>query len=181
MNVLAGVLFFVAYIPYAIAVIHGDAVPSIATWIVWAVVDTLGAVAMKKKGAESGQITAAAIGAWSIFILSLIYGDMKMGTIEGISITGAVVGIIFWKKTNDALVAIICSQVVLFIGAIPTIVNVWSNPADEDLFTWSLWLISTVCALIAVKKWDVANALQPINFLVIELPVVFLIIRPYVF
>jgi len=58
----------------------------------------------------------------------------------------------------------------------------YANPPQEDPIAWSIWLVSCVFALFAIRKWDVANALQPLTFTVIEATVVFLIIvRPIFF
>src|SRR3990167_923835 len=179
MNTASGMLFVVAFLPYIWAILNGPTEPSPVSWAIWASVDTLAFLAMKKEKALNGQITAAVTGAWTVAILALIFGKPTMGSIEWVSIIGAVVGIVLWQKTGNAVLAIICSQVATFAGAIPTFVGAYHNPAQEDPIAWTIWLASCICALFAIKKWDLANALQPVTFTIVEGTVFFLVvIRP---
>jgi len=179
MNALSGILFFVAFFPYIWAILNGETAPSPVTWGIWASVDTLVFLAMRKEKVKTGQITGAVTGAWVITILAVIFGKPTMGSIEWVSIVGGLSGIILWQKTGNATLAIVCSQVALMIGAIPTFANAWVNPTQEDPIAWCIWFASCVCALFAVKKWTLADALQPITFTVIEtVMVVLVVIRP---
>jgi len=146
----------------------------------WAIIDTLALLAMIKEKAAIGQLTGAVIGAWVIAALALVFGKLTMGSIEWVSIAGAVIGVILWQKTGNAVLAIICSQIALFAGAIPTFVGAYHNPAQEDPIAWSIWFVSCICALFAIRKWNLVNALQPLTFTVIETTmVVLVVIRPY--
>ena len=172
-------MFFVAFGPYAWAILHGETVPSPVSWAIWALVDTLIRFAMKKKGAKLGQINGAVAGAWVITILALFYGQLTMGWVEWGSIALATVGIISWKTTGDAKKAIIWSNVAIFMGSFPEFAIGYRTPEQENPWAWSIWLASCICALCAVRKWDIANALQPLTFTAIEATMVFLVvIRP---
>jgi hypothetical protein len=179
-NIASGVLFFVAFLPYVWAILHHQTVPSPVTWAIWASVDTLALLAMKKEKAKTGQLTGAVTGAWVITILALFFGKPTMGAIEWVSIIGALIGIVLWKKTGNALLAIICSQAATFIGAIPTFVDAYRIPAVEDPIAWSIWFASCICALLAIRKWNLAEALQPLTFTAIEtVMVILVVIRPH--
>lgn len=179
MNMLSGILFFVAFGPYIWAIVHGQTAPSPVSWVIWAIVDTLTLMAMRKEKATIGQISGAVAGAWVITSLALYYGKPEMDSIEWVSIGGAAAGILLWQKTGNAVLAIICSQAAVFVGALPTFYSAYHNPAQEDPLAWSIWFLSCICALFAIKKWDLANALQPLTFTAIEATMVALVvIRP---
>jgi hypothetical protein len=59
---LAGFLFFVAFLPYAWAIIKGETIPSPVSWGIWASVDTLTLLAMRKEKSLNGQIVGAVNG-----------------------------------------------------------------------------------------------------------------------
>lgn len=179
MNTLSGILFFVAFLPYIWAIINYQTVPSPVSWAIWASVDTLALLAMRKERSPTGQLTGAVCGAWVITLLAIIFGKPTMGGIEWVSIMGAVVGIVLWQETGNAVLAIVCSQLAVFIGAFPTFANGYNNPSQENPLAWSVWFVSCVFALFAIKKWNLAEALQPITFTVIEtVMVVLVVIRP---
>lgn len=179
MNTLSGILFFIAFLPYIWAIRNGETVPSPVSWAIWASIDTLSLIAMRKEKAGIGQITGATAGAWFVTILAIWYGQPTIGLIEWVSIVGAVTGIILWKVTGNAVIAIVCAQAAALSGAIPTIVGAYLHPSTEDRIAWSIWTASCICALFAIKKWNLANALQPLTFTTIEITMVILVvIRP---
>lgn len=179
MNALSGVLFIIAYIPYVIAIINRETIPSPVSWSIWLSVDTLALIAMRKEGAKTGQLTGTVIGGWIIVALSIVFGKPTIELVELVSIIGAVAGIVLWQKTKNAIFAIICAQAATFIASVPTFVNAYTNPTQENPIAWSLWFVSCICALLAIKKWNLANALQPITFTVIETTMIILVvIRP---
>lgn len=180
MNYLSGILFFAAFAPYALSTINSKTAPSPVSWAIWASVDTLALLAMRHEKAVRGQLTGAVTGAWAITVLALFFGRPSMGSIEWVSVAGATFGVVLWKKTGNAVLAIVCSQVAVFAGAFPTFASAYENPLKEDSLSWFIWWVSCLCALFAIKKWDLANALQPLTFTTIETIMVFLVlIRPY--
>jgi hypothetical protein len=181
-NILSGILFVAAFLPYVWAIVNHQTVPSPVSWAIWASVDTLALIAMKKEKALNGQIIGAVTGAWIITVLALVFGKLTMGSVEWVSIAGALLGIILWKMPGgNAIFAIICSQVTTFIGAIPTFVDAYRYPWQEDPLAWSIWFVSCIFALFAIRKWSLAKALQPITFTVIETTMVILVVvRPHI-
>ncbi|MGC9599128.1 MAG: hypothetical protein ABSE18_01960 [Minisyncoccia bacterium] len=180
MNTLSGILFFVAFLPYIWAILHHQTVPSPVSWAIWASIDALSLIAMRKEKAAIGQLTGAVVGASAVAILALVFGKPSMGSVEWITIAIAALGIILWQVKNDALLGLVCAQIATLVGGVPTIVDGYRNPKQEDPIAWSIWFLSCVCALFAIKKWNLANALQPLVFTTIETAmVVFVVIRPH--
>ena len=183
MSTLSGVLFFAAYLPYLWAIVNHQTVPSPVSWAIWASDETLALLAMKKEKSLNGQIVGAVVGAWIVTVLALIFGKPVIGPVECICIATAVLGIVLWQKTGNAVLAIICYQIAVFAGAIPTIVNGYQTPSREDPVAWSIWFASCICALLAIRKekWTLSNALQPLTFTTIEsIMVILVVIRPHV-
>lgn len=179
MDKISGVLFFSAFLPYIWAILNGETQPSPVSWAIWASVDTLALAAMIKKGAAVGQLTGATAGAWLVVVLALYFGEPTMGSVEWVSIVGAVTGVVLWKTTGSATTAIVSSQAAIMLGAFPTFVAAYHNPAQENPVAWTIWFLSCIFAFKAVKKWDLDNALQPITFTVVEGIMVYLVvIRP---
>lgn len=180
MNTLSGILFLVGFLPYIWAIVNHQTVPSPVSWAIWASVDTLVLLAMRKEKAPTGQLTGAVAGAWIITALAIAFGKPTMGGVEWISIVGAVIGIVLWQTTSNAVLMIVCSSLALFIGSFPTFANGYANPSQENPLAWSVWFVSCICALFAIKKWNLAEALQPLTFTTTEtVMVVLVVIRPH--
>ena len=176
MNTISGILFFVAFLPYVVTIVNGQTVPSPLSWAIWASVDSLALVAMIKKKVAVGQLVGAVSGAWIVTALAIIYGKPEMRLMEWVAIAGALVGIALWKIYGDSIFGIVCSQIAVFIGALPTFAGAYANPGQEDALSWCIWTASCFCALLAIKKWTLADALQPLTFTTIEIVMVLLVV-----
>lgn len=174
---LAGIIFFVGYIPYVIAIIRGVK-PSKVTWLIWAILDTIAWISMYIEKVLNRQIIGAAVGAWIVFLLACKYGKSGWNRLDRTCLVGAgicVVLLIF----GGPLLAILATQVATLIGASTTFRSAWEDPANEDPLGWTIFLLSCVIALIALPSWELKRAAQPVIFTVIDLAMVLLLYIPY--
>lgn len=75
LSVLSGLVFIGAFFPYILAIVKGGASPRKATWMVWATGDIIILIGMMVKQTTSGLMIAAVLGATTVFLLSLKYGE----------------------------------------------------------------------------------------------------------
>lgn len=114
-----------------------------------------------------------------IIALALRYGTPGWTRIEQAALVGAVVGIVLWYVFDDATFGIVTSQIVTFVGAIPTFLSAWEDPNRENRTAWTILWLSCVCAVLAIPAWTLADAAQPITFFTIESAMVaVLFLRP---
>jgi hypothetical protein len=178
LNVIAGVLFVVAFVPYIHAILHG-AKPAKASWIIWASLDYLILAGMIAKHTVNGQIIGAVIGATIVIGLAMKYGTPGWTKTDKFCLCGALLGIILWLISKNPAFGIITSCTMAFLGSIPTFKSAWKDPSRENKLAWTIFWISCVCAIIAIPRWTLADAAQPITFFAIESVVTFtLYFRP---
>lgn len=168
LSVIAGVLFFVAFIPYIRAILRKETKPAKASWLIWATLDTITLLGMHNKDTLNGQIIGAVLGAWVVALLALKYGTPGWTKLDKFCLAGAILGIVLWQVFDDALFGIMISSIVVFLASFPTFISAWKDPSREDKLAWTIFWISCVCATIAIPQWTLADATQPITFLAIE-------------
>lgn len=162
-SVIAGVIFLIGFVPYIIAILKRKAEPSKATWIVWSIIDTIAVVGMYLKDSLNGQIIGATIGAIVIMLLSFKYGSSGWTRLEKFCLFGAFLGLSLWWIFNDAVLGIVTTQVVAFIGSFPTFAQAWKG--KESKLTWTIFFASSVLTIFVIKGFTFEDAAQPINFL----------------
>lgn len=178
-SVIAGLLFVGAFVPYIRAILQKETKPAKASWLIWASLDTITLAGMFFKDTVNGQILGAVLGAWVVAVLALKYGTLGWTKLDKFCIGGAVIGIVLWQVFNDPVFGIITSLIVIFLGSIPTFTSAWRDPSRENKLAWTIFWISCVCAIIAVPQWTLADAAQPITFLVIETVMMYILfVRP---
>lgn len=188
LQVVAGVLFIAAFVPYILAIWKtrhlpsghkNKAEPAKVSWIIWATLDSITFAGMIARHSVNGQIIGAIIGAWAVAFLAMKYGGKGYEIKDLLCLAGGGSGIVLWIKLSNPTLAIITSSLILFLGAIRTFENGYKHPEKENKIAWLLFWLSCVVAIIAVPHWDFDNAAQPVTFTVIETTMLYLLwLRP---
>ena len=175
-SVVSGIVFASAFVPYIIAIVKRETKPVISSWVIWATLDTIAFVAMWVKETINGQIAAAVILSWSVVVLAMIFGEKGWTRLDKACLAVASLGVILWLAFNNAVFGIIASQSAIFIGSIPTFRHALKKPAEENKLAWFLYWLSCPPAVYAAMQQASFEALaQPINFLIIESIMVYLL------
>ncbi len=176
LSVSGGVLFVAAFIPYVISILKDKTKPAKASWFIWAVLDTTAFLAMWATHTLNWVIIVSPVCAWSVVFLALYYGIPGWSKTDKFCLVGAALGILLWYMFDNPLFGIVISQIVTFIGSIPTFVSAWEDPKREDKLAWiTLWL-SCFLTLISISSLKPAESAQPITFFVIETVVVYILL-----
>ena len=168
LSVIAGILFIVGFPPYIRAILRGETKPAKASWIIWAILDSIAFAGMYVKDAVNGQILGAVIGVWVIVFLAFKYGSPGWTKLDKFCLAGAATGIVLWVMFSNPVFGIVTSVTVIFIGSIPTFVNAWKNPGHDNRFAWTIFWLSCVFAVLAIPRFSWADVSQPVSFLLIE-------------
>ena len=94
--------------------------------------------------------------------LSFKYGERGWSLLDKLSVIGAGAGLMLWALTSDPVLAYYLTTCVDAMGAIPTIQKAWARPETEDRLTWSLFLLSNIINLFAIRQWTLTIALYPV-------------------
>lgn len=175
LSALSGLIFLVAFYPYIKAIVKREARPRKATWLIWAAGDWIILIGMLANGTTSGQMIAACMGATTIFLLSLRYGETGWETRDKVCITLSTVAIMLWLYFGESNLGIGFSLLSLAIAAWPTYVSAWDNPRNESAKAWILFEISSVVAVMAIPRMTFADAAPAIAFLIIDSPMMYLL------
>ena len=166
LSILAGILVVIGDIPYIVSILRKEKPnkPSKASWIIWAILDTIAFAGMVAEDSVNGQIIGTVLGVWVVMALALIYGKPGFTKLEKFCLIGAVFGLILWKIIGP-VAGVVTSLILIFIGSLPTFDKARKNPGGEDGLSWIIWWLSSLVQLIALQKWDLAHAAQPVVFI----------------
>ncbi len=180
LSVLSGIVILIAFAPYVLAIVEGPAVPRKVTWLIWAASDWIIFAGMLAKGTISGLIAAACIGATTIFLLSLRYGESGWKTRDKVCVTLSGTAILLWQYFGESNLGIAFSCLSLLIAAWPTYVSAYENPRNEDAVAWIIFVISSALGVAAIKHATFADIIPPLTFFIIDFPMMYLLfVRPY--
>lgn len=168
---MAGVITFVAFVPYILQMVRGSNRPNRATWIIWTVVGFNFLVSYRDLGATDTLWVSIGnfVAFFFVMALSFRYGVGGWTRFDKFCLAGAGVGIAIWWFLNAPLLALWVGIVVDFLGALPTLRKSYRNPESEDFLSWVLFLVSNTVNLFAISDWTLAQASYPVYFFFISL------------
>jgi hypothetical protein len=148
-------------------VFAGRTKPHMFTWFIWAVLEGTAFFAQTGKGAGAGAwVTGTTcLLCLSVFLVSLSKGEKEITLADKICLSGAILGIIFWYFSGDALTAIILVSITDFLGFIPTFRKTFTKPYEETAKLYIMSIIKLVLALLALKSFNITTALYPASLI----------------
>ena len=169
-GVLAGIIGFVAFIPYIKSTLERTTVPNRATWVIWAVLGIIIAASYYSAGARdtAWTPTAYAIGILIVAALSFRYGEGGFGLFDVACLIGAGTGLALWLLTKDPALALYLTIIVDAIGSLPTIKKAYERPGTEDRTAWALFFAANIINLFAIREWTLAIASYPVYVLILN-------------
>jgi hypothetical protein len=178
LNGLGGIVFFLGFLPYIAAILRRQTRPSKASWVIWSTLNAVTLASMWQAGTVNGQIVSSVLGAATVAVLSLFYGDPDWTRLDAFSLAGALLGAVLGVVLRNPSVTIVCTVTVMFLGAIPTFRTGWREPEKENAAAWTLYFVSCVLTLCSISEWTLNSAAAPLMFTVIASTMTFLVWRP---
>ena len=176
---LAGVVYALGTFPYWYTIWKKQSRPSIASWLIWFLIDAISLAGMWAEHQLNGLIIAATILSFITLLCAFWCGSWKWQKLDTVCLAGALLGIVLWQLSSDATVGIVIASIVNIIGAIPTVEGAWSEPERENRFTWTAYWISCVIALASLTEFTLTSAAQPISFTIVETAMIMIVwLRP---
>lgn len=175
LSILSGVLLIVGMFPYIILTIKRKIQPAKTTWIIWAFVDYLVLFGMISEGAFNWQIAAACVSATIIMALSIKLGESGWTNLDKFCLAGAGLGALLWYFSGNGLFGVVIGTSIGTLGSFPTFASTMEDPKKESKFTWSVFAVSSALSVIAIPRFSVADAMQPVFYFLVGLVMLYLL------
>ena len=166
-------------IMYARAILKGQAKPHRTTRLVilLSTILTTASLVAQNNTVAIWIAGVSTIQAFLIFVLSYKYGMGGWAKIDILCLVVALTGFIFWKTTNNPLLALYASILADFMGMIPTLVKTYKFPKSESWPFFGLDTLAAFFTLSAIQLWTFEQYSYPLYLLLINGAMVLLILR----
>lgn len=155
-GISAGIIGLAGYVPYIISILRGKTKPNRATWFIWTLVGGLLAFSYMSAGDSSAIWLPLGyfIGPLITVILSIRYGYATWTKIDTICVAAAILSIIPWLLTENAILTLIINVFIDASGAIPTLIKTHREPETEDFTAWLIFFIANTLNLFALTSFN---------------------------
>ncbi len=180
LGIIAVVVAFVSYVPYFRNIFAGKTKPHAFSWLVWGI---LNAVAFAGQIHDKGGAGAWAVGLtaavmFTIFGVSLRFGEKDIRPFDWFCLVGAGIALLPWLLTNDPLISVVLITVIDALGFLPTVRKSYKKPHQETLITFLLSTLKYSLVIFALQKYTLVTILFPLSLVIMNgLFVLMLVIR----
>lgn len=175
-GILSAVFTLIGVSFYLYSIYKKENIPHILSWLGWAFITIIGAIAMLDSGSTWATIFifANSFSCLSVAIYSIYKktGVWSTNFYDYIFFGFGVLGIILWQILDAPFLAIILCVIADLLFAIPTVIKVYKNPNSETAKSWVPYCIAGVFGLLAIQTFSFSETIYPfyifsINFLIL--------------
>lgn len=163
-GVLSGVISLTAYVPYIAAIVRRESRPNRATWIIWTVTSAVLLGSYYCSGARNTLWVPVSyfLGASATMVLSIFYGEGKLGKGDMVCLFVAAASLLLWWVTDAPVVAVLIMLGIDVIGGIPTARQLLRDSKSEKKLPWLLWGFGILSSLAAIESWRFEIWIYPV-------------------
>ena len=166
LSILGGLIILAAHIPLFISLYKRQTRLSLATWLLWSIIDTAALVVSIAAGAIAPtMVLAFTIAAWIVFFLVLRTGNWIWKINETISAVVALVSLVLWFSLGSiwALASLVFGKYIAV--AVPTYIDAYARPEKFQFYVWGAFAVGALLNIVGLYSvtgsWNVTNFLYP--------------------
>jgi len=156
LGIISSVIAILLFIPYLRDIFKGTTKPHIYTWLIWTILQGIGAVASLKAGAGYGSwaLIAGAAFCGLIVLLSFKYGTKNIQRIDTACLVLALIACIIYVFTKDPLYSVLIVTATDAVGYYPTMRKAYEEPYSETVSTYALSAFVNLLSIIALSVYS---------------------------
>jgi len=148
-------------IPYVRDIFRGQTKPHVYSWLIWTILQIIGAAAQFQDGAGYGAwaLAIAALGSFLIFIFSFKYGTKNITRFDLACLIASCITLIVYFGMNNPLYAVLLVVIIDLLGFLPTFRKGWEEPSTETTSTYALSGFANFLGLFALQNYTLITTM----------------------
>ncbi len=178
LGIIALLVGVAGYIPYIRDTLKGRTKPHPFTYGIQALVGSITVAAQLFKGAGPGAWAMALPVVFGIIVaaLSITKGERALTRRDWYCLGGALVAIVVWRLTSDALYAVLTVIVVNTLAMIPTFEKANLRPNEETASSYALGVVRSIISVPALDAFNAVTLLPLVHHILMNSALVALLL-----
>ncbi len=184
LTILSSAIFLGFFILYNKNILNGSGKPNIVTWSLFSLITLINSITYLSFTHDTLKGALAFTDCFTCLIITslIIFKNhhFRLILLEKIIIILSILSLVIWYLLHSAVYANLLLQPAYILAFVPTLRNVWKNPAGESALVWLMWAFSFILTLIVVYiRWDnnPADFINPLIALILHTSVGLLALR----
>jgi hypothetical protein len=168
LGIASGIFGIGSNVPYIRDMLRGQTKPNVVSYIIWLTLDVISFAAEWNAGLSWSIVilAAAVLNGFMIVALSLGgYGYKEHNWVDWSCLALGIIALFFWWATNNPLTALVLTLIASILADIPTVAKTYREPRTELALAWFIGAFAGFLAIFSAAKWDAANLIFPVYFL----------------
>jgi len=164
LGALALIVGIAGYVPYIRDTLNGTTKPHPFTYGIWALIGAITFTAQILNNAGPGAWVSGIPVVFGIVIalLSVKKGERSITNRDWLCLVAALVAIVIWRLTNDALYAVVIVIGINVLAVIPTFRKAYWKPHEETALSYALGTLRSVISIPALLSFNAVTLLPPV-------------------
>jgi len=161
LGALSLIVGIAGYVPYIRDTLRGTTKPHPFTYIIWALLAaiTFAAQLVNNAGPGAWAMAIPVVLGITIAALSIKKGERTITTLDWLCLAGALIAIVIWLLTGDALYAVLLVVGITTLAFIPTFRKSYWKPYEETASSYALGILRSVIAIPALLEFNIVTVL----------------------
>ena len=168
LKIAGGVGALALFFPMAVQVIRDGGGQSFATWILWAMLDTILAISTMVQRGNFLLPLGFAAGGWVLTALLLVRKRFAWNRLDSLILALVLACLIVWAESG-ARTAIIAATLAICAAGIPGLIELWRNPQRAVGNIWAAYTVANLLAFFGGRAMTVPERFAPALFALLSL------------
>ena len=162
LGIASAVISVISFFPYLRDIFRGKTRPHAYSWLIWAILQAVGAAAQLKSGGGYGAwvLIVGAVLCAGIFILSFKYGTGNITKFDQVCLFASLATLGCYLFFQNPFWAVLLVTATDLFGFLPTFRKAYVEPSTETSSTFILSAVANLLSLFAIQKYSLTTTLS---------------------
>ncbi|RAW00550.1 hypothetical protein DQQ10_13200 [Pseudochryseolinea flava] len=154
MQLIAGIIAMIAYIPLIVGIARNKAEQSFAAFLLWALLDSIATITTYLEHGNYWLPFSNVIGTITVTLLLVVKRQVSWSWVENVTAFLVIICVAIWYSAGEQA-GIVASSLAVVIASIPQMVDTFKRPRTTPVLSYILFFSANVVSFLAGRTWTI--------------------------
>lgn len=154
MQLLAGIIAIIAYIPLVSGIIRNKVEQSFAAFLLWTLLDSIATITTFLEHGNYWLPFSNVVGTITVTLLLVVKRKVSWSWIENMTVVLVLICLAVWYYAGEQA-GIIASSLAVVIASVPQMVDTFKKPSSTPVLSYIIFFIANTVSFYAGRSWTI--------------------------